>query len=101
MAISSPVNSNGADLDAMARLVYEVLGWHVGLYVDSAELAGLVTSGSSYWINSQGYPTRTASEPRDSSGFYKFIKNIAFDKIKVVVQIINLNEHYSISRSMS
>lgn len=28
-------------LDAMARRVHEVAGWHVELYVDSAELAGL------------------------------------------------------------
>jgi predicted TIM-barrel fold metal-dependent hydrolase len=30
-----------AHLDAMARRVHEVVGWHVELYVDSAELAGL------------------------------------------------------------
>lgn len=28
-------------LDAMARRVHEIVGWHVELYVDSAELAGL------------------------------------------------------------
>ncbi len=28
-------------LDAMARRVYEIVGWHVELYVDSFELAGL------------------------------------------------------------
>lgn len=30
-----------AHLDALARRVHEVVGWHVELYVDSAELAGL------------------------------------------------------------
>jgi len=30
-----------AYLDAMARLVYEVVGWHVELYVDSVELDGI------------------------------------------------------------
>lgn len=30
-----------AHLDAMARRVHETVGWHVELYVDSAELAGL------------------------------------------------------------
>lgn len=30
-----------AHLDAMARRVHEVVGWHVELYVDSAELPGL------------------------------------------------------------
>lgn len=30
-----------AHLDAMARRVHEVVGWHVELYVDSTELAGL------------------------------------------------------------
>ncbi|MFH1028147.1 MAG: amidohydrolase family protein, partial [Pseudomonadota bacterium] len=30
-----------AHLDAMARRVHEVVGWHVELYVDSAELEGL------------------------------------------------------------